>query len=392
MSFGNVFDKGGDQHGSAEKSTEKLRGNTPGAEGVSKDVRDLEEERDPWLVRQTAHGAFGAMEFLDGLFRNAEEVAAAQRKVSEDPQAVTRTAASNVKACGPLEVEIGEKDMPKMDELSKYIDYREAYALIATGLGSSEGLAVDPSENTAYVADRAGHKLSAVDLTTGAQRVIATDLGDVGDVKVDGKGHAYVTDYAGGRLLVVNLSDGSFTPVTGLTGAYGVALDGKSGKAYVAEYSEGKLIEVDLGTKDIRQAVTGLNAAGGNINCVALDGKGKAYVGGTVGSLQEVDLADGRHHVLASLPGTNAVRVELDGAGRAYAVDPEQKGRLHEITLADGGHRVVALELEWCKGLALDTADGQIYVSNQQGRLWRIGKSATEALGGVGRVVPPPGT
>ncbi|MER5781590.1 hypothetical protein ABT104_07650 [Streptomyces mobaraensis] len=392
MSFGNVFDKGGDQHGSAEKSTEKLRKNTPGAEGVSKDVRDLEEERDPWLVRQTAHGAFGAMEFLAGLFRNAKDVSTAQRQVSEDPQAVTRTASSNVKACGPLKVEISEKDMPKMDELSKYIDYREAYAQIATGLGSSEGLAVDPSKNTAYVADRVGHKLSAVDLTTGAQRVVAKDLGDIGDVKVDGKGHAYVTDYVGARLLVVNLSDGSFTPVSNLTGAYGVALDVKKDKAYVADHSEGKLIEVDLGSKGVREAVAGLNTAGGNINCVALDGKGKAYVGGTAGTLQEIDLTDGKYHVLATLPGTNAVRVELDGAGRAYVADPEQSGRLHEITLADGGHRVVAVGLEWCKGLALDAAGGRILVSNQQGRLWRITKSATEAPGGVGKVVPPPGT
>ncbi|MEU5127113.1 gluconolaconase [Streptomyces mobaraensis] len=53
---------------------------------------------------------------------------------------------------------------------------------------------------------------------------------------------------------------------------------------------------------------------------------------------------------------------------------------------------VAAVGLEWCKGLALDAAGGRIYVSNQQGRLWRITKSATEALGGVGKVVPPPGT
>ncbi|MBC2874032.1 MULTISPECIES: NHL repeat-containing protein [Streptomyces] len=392
MSFGNVFDKGGDQHDSAEQSTEKLRKNTPGADGVSKDAGDLEKERDPWLVRQTAHGAFAAMEFLGGLFRNAKEVSTAQRKVSEDPQSVSRTASSNMKACGPPKVEISDKDMPKMDDLSKLIDNRAAYALVATDLGSSEGLAVDPARNTAYVTDRAGHKLSAVDLTTGAQRVIAKDLGDVGDVKVDGKGHAYVTDYAGARLLVVNLSDGSFTPLTGVTGAYGVALDGKKNKAYVADYAEGQLTEVDLGGKDTRPAATGLGAAGGNIDCVALDGKGKAYVGDTAGNVQEVDLADGRHHVLTNLPGADAVRVELDGAGRAYAVDPRQTGRLYEITLADGAQRVVATGLQLCKGLALDTADGQIYVSNQQGQLWRIATCATEAPGGVGQVRPPPGT
>ncbi|MGI5337811.1 hypothetical protein ACQEVS_10620 [Streptomyces sp. CA-181903] len=389
MSFGNVFDKGGDQHDSAEQSTEKLRKNTPGAEGVSKDAGDLEKERDPWLVRQTAHGAFGAMEFLSGLFRNAKEVSAAQRKVSEDPQSVSRTASSSMKACGPPKAEISDKDMPKMDVLSDLIDDRAAYSLVTTGLGSSEGLAVDPARNTAYVADRAGHKLSAVDLATGAQRVIAKDLGDVGDVKVDGKGRAYVTDYAGARLLVVNLSDGSFTVHTGVTGAYGVALAGQD-KAYVADYTEGHLTEVDLGGKNTRPAVTDL---GGGINCVALDGKGKAYVGNTSGTLQEAALADGKHHVLTELPGANAVRVELDGAGRAYVLAPQQQlGRLYEITLADGGQRVVASGLQSCMGLALDTADGQIYVSNQQGQLWRITKCATEAPGGVGKVLPPPGT
>ncbi|MBZ4322149.1 hypothetical protein [Streptomyces huiliensis] len=391
MSFGNIFDTGGDQSESGEKSTEKIRGNTPGAEGESKDVRDLEAERDPWLVRQTAHGAFGVMEFLGGLFRNAQEASTAQRQASEDPNTVSRTASSSLKACGPPKADLRDEDLPKMEDLSRVIDHRTAYDLVTTGLGASEGLAVDPARKTVYVADRAGQKLSAVDVATGAQHVIASGLGDVGDVKVDGKGSAYVTDYANARLLVVNLSDGSFTPITGLTGAYGVALDGGKGRAYVVNHAEGQLFEVDLGSKEKKRVAAELGVL--TATGVALDGRGKAYVGDTGGRLYEVDLATGRHHVLTTLSGAGALRVELDGAGKAYAVDPQPlNGRLYEITLADGAHRVVATGLQTCKGLALDVGDDRIYVGNQQGQLWQIRKSATEARGGVGQVVPPPGT
>lgn len=348
-------------------------------------MRELESERDPWLVRQTAHGAFDVMGFLNPLFKNAQGVAAEQRQVSEDPGSASGMASATTKAFGPPKVSISDEDMPKLEDLSKLIGNRRSYALIATGLGASEGLAVDPSLNTAYVADRGGQKLSAVKVDTGAQRVAASTLGDIGDVQVDGQGTAYSTDYGGGRLLALDLSSGSSRKIADVSGAYGVALDAE-GKAYVASWLDGQLIAVDLPGGQKCTIATGL---GQGIAGVALDGRGKAYVGRKDGggTLHEVDLADGTHRVVTSLPGSSTVRVALDGAGRAYTID-HVNGRLYEITLADGAQRVVATGLGTCEGLALDTVNGWIYVSNREGRLWQINQRAAQALGGVGKVVP----
>ncbi|MGW7005386.1 hypothetical protein ACWGCW_21925 [Streptomyces sp. NPDC054933] len=71
MSFKNVFDSGGGEADSAKKAAQALNSDTPGAGNVSEAVRNLESQRDPWLVRQTAHGAFDIMGFLDPLFRSS---------------------------------------------------------------------------------------------------------------------------------------------------------------------------------------------------------------------------------------------------------------------------------------------------------------------------------
>ncbi|MDH6129817.1 hypothetical protein [Kitasatospora sp. GP82] len=385
MSFKNIFDNSGDQAGSADKSAQALNKDTPGAGDVSDAVRKLESERDPWLVRQTAHGAFDVMGFLNPLFQNTQGVAAAQRQVSEDPGSTSTMASATTKAFGPPKVSISDEDMPKLEDLSKLIGNRRSYALIATGLGTSEGLAVDPSLNTAYVADRGGQKLSAVKLDTGAQRPAAITLGDIGDVQLDGQGTAYSTDYGGARLLAVDLSKGSSRKIADVSGAYGVALDA-AGKAYVASWLDGQLFAVDLPGGQKRTIATGL---GQGIAGVALDGRGKAYVGrkDNGGHLYEVDLAARTYRTVTNLPGASTIRVALDGAGRAYTID-HLNGRLYEIALADGAQRVVATGLGTCEGLALDTVNGWIYVSNREGQLWQINQRAAQALGGVGKVMP----
>lgn len=384
MSFKNIFDNGGDEAGSAEQSAQALNEDTPGAGDVSEAVRKMESERDPWLVRQTAHGAFDVMGFLGPMLQNTQNMAATQRQVSEDPGSTSTMASSTMKAFGPPQVNISEEDMPKPEDLSKLIGNKRSFALLATGLGLSEGVAIDPSQGMVYVADRGGQRLCAVKVATGAQRVAASTLGDIGDVKLDGQGTAYTTDYGGARLLAVDLAGGSSRTVASVTGAYGVALDG-TGKAYVANWLEGQLIAVDLRSG---QKNTIAGNLGQGIGGVALDGSGKAYVGQKDGSgkLYEVSLADGTHRVVTSLPGASTIRVELDGAGKAYTID-HVNGRLYEVTLADGAHRVVASGLGTCAGLALDTVNGRIYVSNREGQLWQIDRRAAEALGGVGKVV-----
>ncbi|MGW8782125.1 hypothetical protein ACWGNM_29240 [Streptomyces sp. NPDC055796] len=383
MSFGNIFDGGGSEAGSAAKSAESLDKDTPGAGDVSEAVRKLESERDPWLMRQTAHGAFDVMGFLGPLFRNIQDSSAAQRLVAENPASTSAMASSTLKAAGPPRPTIGEDDMPKLEDLSKLIAARRSFALVTTGLGTSEGLAVDPAQNTAYVADRGGQKLSAVKIATGAQRVVASGLGDICDVKLDGGGKAYAADYGGARLLSVDLSTGASGTVASVPGAYGLALDG-AGKAYVVSYSEGKLVAVDLRSGQKTTVATGLPVG---VAAVALDGRGKAYVGQKDhgGNVYEVDLADGAKRLVTTLPGASAMRVELTGDGQAFTID-HLNGRLYEITLADGAQRVVASGLATCEGLALDTAKGQIYVSNRETQLWQITQRDTRPMGGVGKV------
>ncbi|EST20746.1 SMP-30/gluconolactonase/LRE family protein [Streptomyces roseochromogenus] len=376
MSFKNVFDSGGDEAGSAEQSTQALNSDTPGAGDISGAVRDLEGQRDPWLVRQTAHGALDVMGFLGPLFQKFQDVSADQRQVSEDPGSVSGMASSAMdKASASLKVEIRDEDLPRISDTRSFL-------LITTGLGRSEGLAVDPARKTAYVPDRSGRKLSVVDLATGAQRVVAGGLGDIGDVAVDRNGTAYTTDYGGSRLLAVDLANGSSRQVAAVPAAYGVALDG-TGKAYVANWNDGQLVAVDLQSGEKKTIASGLVHASG----VALDRNGKAYVGQSDGTtLYEVDLADGTKRVVTSLPAANTARVELDGAGKAYVTD-QSGGRLYEVGLADGAQRVVASGLGHPFGVALDGGNGQIYVSNQEGQLWRLSQRAAQALGGIGKVV-----
>ncbi|MFB7178308.1 PQQ-binding-like beta-propeller repeat protein [Streptomyces sp. NPDC056257] len=383
MSFGNIFDGGGSEAESAKQSGEALGKDTPGAGDVSEAVRKMESERDPWLVRQTAHGAFDVMGFLGPLFQNFHDASADQRQVAENPGSTSAMASSTLKAAGPPKVSIGEDDMPKLEDLSKLMATRRSFALIATGLGTSEGLAVDPSQNTAYVADRGGQKLSAVKLATGAQRVVASGLGDICDVKLDGKGKVYAADYGNGRLLAVDLSTGTSSAVASVPGAYGLALDG-AGKAYVVSHSEGKLTAVDLRNGQKTTVATGLPVG---VSAVALDGKGKAYVGQKDSgyNLYEVNLADGAKRLVTTLPTASTIRVELTGDGKAFTLD-HVNGRLYEIALADGSQRVVASGLANCEGLALDTAGGQIYVSNREAQLWQITQRDTQPMGGVGKV------
>ncbi|MCC9305627.1 hypothetical protein LN042_00595 [Kitasatospora sp. RB6PN24] len=379
MTFKNIFDSGGNEADSAKQAAEALSGNTPGAGDVSGAVRNLESQRDPWLVRQTAHGAFDVMGFLNPLFQKLHDASADQLTASQDPASTFDMASSAMnKAAATMKVEIREEDLPSASSTSE-----RPSLLLATDLGSSEGLAVDPTQGKAYVADRPGQKLTAVDLATGAKRVTASGLGDLGDVALDGNGTAYGAVYAGAQLIAVDLAAGTFRKVADVPGAYGVAPDG-TGKAYLADWANAQLVAVDLKSGQRTTVTTGLTYASG----VALDGSGKVYVSlKESGILYEVDLASGTKRVVVTLPaGAWATRVALDGAGGAYVTD-SAGGRLYLVGLADGAQRVVAAGLGHPYGVALDRGNGRIYVGNQEGQLWRLSQRAATALGGIGKVV-----
>ncbi|QHC23527.1 YncE family protein [Streptomyces sp. GS7] len=260
----------------------------------------------------------------------------------------------------------GEREIP-----------REAPVELATGLGTADGLALDLTNQKAYVTDRYNDgKLYKVDLAGGGTDWVLEKLGQVNDVALDLPGNkAYVTDYSGKRLFTVNLSDRSASPVTVAEGmrAYGVALDLPGNKAYVTDVDGGKLIEFDLTSAPAaRQRTWDVPRAAG----VALNG-GKAYIGQyDLGGLYEVDLnADGGAPRNVATNLGYSVRVALDGAVNAYVSD-SSGGKLHEVAVAYGDakglRRVVADGLGTVCGVGLDRDNGWIYVSNRQGKLLRL--------------------
>lgn len=254
---------------------------------------------------------------------------------------------------------------------------KAAQIQLASGLGTADGLALDPVNQKAYVTERHnGGKLRRVDLNSGDTDWVVEKLGQVNDVALDLAGdRAYVTDYSGRRLFTVNLSDHTSPPVVVAEGvqAYGVALDPPGNRAYVTDVEKGQLIEFDLSSApaERKRAWEVPRAAG-----VALNG-GRAYVGQyDRGGLYEVDLEAGGStpRVVATNLGYST-RVALDDSDDAYVAD-SSGGRLHEVVITDNGakghRRVVADGLGAVCGLALDRANGWVYVSNRQGKLSRI--------------------
>ncbi|MFH9224368.1 hypothetical protein [Streptomyces lydicus] len=253
---------------------------------------------------------------------------------------------------------------------------KKAPIALATGLGTADGLALDPVNQKAYVTERYNDgRLHRVDLASGKTDWVWEKLGEVNDVALDLPGNkAYVADYSGKRLFTVDLSDRSSSPVTVAEGisAYGVALDLPANKAYVADYT-GKLIEFDLNSEPAeKQRTWNVPRAAG----VALHG-GKAYVGQYDRSgLYEVDLTtDGGNPPTVATNLGSTVRVALGGAANAYVSD-SSGGKLHEVVVSDGEdkgrQRVVADGLGTVCGVGLDRDKGLIYVSNRQGKLLRI--------------------
>ncbi|WP_039831544.1 NHL repeat-containing protein [Nocardiopsis valliformis] len=247
---------------------------------------------------------------------------------------------------------------------------------VRTGLGTADGLALDPVAQKAYVTDRHnGGKLYKVDLASGETDWVLDKLGEANDVALDLPGdRAYVADYSGQRVFTVDLSDHTAPPVRVAEGirVYGLALDLPGNRLFASDYAQGKLVEFDLsgGSAERKRTWDVPRAAG-----VALNG-GRAYVGQyDLGGLYEIDLGveGGAPREVASNLG-RSVRVALHGGSLAYVCD--SGGRLHEVVVAEGEdkglRRVVLGGLGPVCGLALDGANGRIYVSDRHGKLSRI--------------------
>ncbi|MFI8169862.1 hypothetical protein ACIGAN_26400 [Streptomyces sp. NPDC085931] len=405
--FVNGFGSGKDRASDAEKSTEALRGCTPGAgsgdwdedeESVSGDVsafvHGLEAGRDPWHPRQTAHGALHVMShFLGPHFSSFQTVADDQRQVSEDPGSASGVAASAVASSAAQKTfrqaaKIRDEDRPSVSEEARRtlarISYQtEGAVLVADGMTHILGVAVDPSLGKAYTVTETG-KLYSVDLTTNTKHRIITSgdssssLGLPSGLALDDHGGAYITDNSGasGRLLRVNLTNGRIEAIAAIPSACGVALDHTANKAYVTSFN-GKLCEVDLHTKTQRTIIS--EGLGSSTSAVALDGRGKAYTGNrdAAGSMRQIDLrADTpapQTMPVISQWCSGGIALDMTGRGRAYVTD-HVNDVLYTVDLATGKEResVKATGAFSPLGIALDDLHGLVYAGTWEGQLWRF--------------------
>jgi sugar lactone lactonase YvrE len=104
-------------------------------------------------------------------------------------------------------------------------------------LSAPAGLAIDPSRNWLYIADRGNHRLRYIDLATGVIATLAgtgstgttapygdgmpanaAQLSSPSSVTVDAAGLVYVSDNGHGRIRVVDPDGGQINAWAGTTG------------------------------------------------------------------------------------------------------------------------------------------------------------------------------
>ncbi|MFJ9620097.1 Vgb family protein [Streptomyces noursei] len=404
---GNIFNGGRDQAASAEKTASRIGEDAPGVgDGAWDDenetvsgstsgyVRKSESGREPWLLRQTAHGALDVMGgFLTPFFQNFQTAATEQLKVHGDPKTASGMASSikdetysNVRGKG---VKIEPEDQPTISKETENALKRARYqaegaVLVGKVNTKAYDVALDPSGQKAYIVGSDG-LLYGVDLTTGTIRRVMTSekLGSPCGIALDANNKAYVTDNGGSRLLQVDLSNGDTkTIVTGVK-AQGIGLD-RNGKAYITDSDRGQLLAVDLKKKEKKIITDGLGLQASGVGLV-LDEDGnasKAYTGHwwKTGELWEIDLgnnptkrpvanADNSPHMVVDDAGTAYVPEHL--ADILYKVDPDSGERRAAVKSAKGAFSPF--------GVALDSDNGVIYVSTYEGQLWRFSLSVLQS-------------
>ncbi|MEV5880223.1 hypothetical protein AB0L75_39715 [Streptomyces sp. NPDC052101] len=403
---GNIFNGGREQAASAENTANRIGEDAPGVgDGAWDDenetvsgstsgyVRKLESEREPWLLRQTAHGALDVMGgFLTPFFQNFQTAATEQLKVNGTPKVASGMASSvkdeaysNVRGEG---VDIEPEDQPTIGKETgsalKRARYQAEGAFLVSKFNTKAyDVALDPSGQKAYIVGDDG-LLYGVDLTTGTNRKVMTSekLGSPRGVALDTDNKAYVTDNSGNRLIQVDLSNGDTkTIVTGVK-AQGIELD-RNGKAYITDSEKGQLFAVDLKKKEKEMIIDGLGLQASGVALVLdEDGKArKAYTGHwwTTGDMYEIDLDNRTKRSVTK--ADNSPDMAVDGAGTAYV--PEHLADiLYKVDLQSGERRaaVKSTKGEFSPfGVALDNDNGVIYVSTYEGQLWRFSLSVLQS-------------
>jgi hypothetical protein len=227
----------------------------------------------------------------------------------------------------------------------------ERYGPPSVFLESSQGIAVDPTTNTAYVSDEALPGVYSINLATGTSTVFsATGFG---------AGPDFTSDLEGG-----------------------IALDAPNGRLLVTDDGADSVIAVDLTTGD-RTLVSGPNLGSGpsfgTIYGIAVDtAANRAFVAdsgidgdGGVDGVVEVDLATGNRTVLSTGAELDTPRdVDLDLANNRLLVVGTGADALTAVDLATGDRTILSatgvgmgLDFSSIRGVTLDAPNNRVFIA-----------------------------
>jgi streptogramin lyase len=242
-----------------------------------------------------------------------------------------------------------------------YVPAVSTTTLVASGLNSPQGVAVDAQGNV-YIADTGNHAIERWNAITSQTITLAPGLNAPTGVAVDANGNVYIADGGSQSILEWNASTQQVTTlVAGLGDPYGVALDAQA-NVYFSDSTNNAIGEW---TPSNQQVVT-LGGTGANDPLgLAVDGFGNVYfanagedaIGQLSPGVQQVSAlvqsltagpsgvaVDGQDNVYFSVPGTNAIQqwnaatgqvttlstpglnypagIAVDGQGILYVAEP----------------------------------------------------------------------
>ena len=305
---------------------------------------------------------------LDGLTARVNGTAVTpQTEMIDDRRMAWRLSASlALDAVNTIAVSVTDS-LAKVATATVAVEQFRAGGPVPVILGSSQGIALDPNTNIAYVSDEALPGVYAIDLNNGIGRVLSGPNAGTGDAFTADLEGGIAFDAAGNRILVtddgadsvvaVDLVTGDRTTVSGpgdegpaLSTPYGIAVDPATNTAYLVDTTLDGVVSVDLATGD-RTIVSADGTRGTGVDISSprdidldLTNNRALVVGTVVDAVVAVDLSTGDRTILSSTS---------TGAGAAFS-------SLRGITIDAANNR--ALVSEAANGfegvIAVDLATG----------------------------------
>jgi streptogramin lyase len=197
-----------------------------------------------------------------------------------------------------------------------------AVTTVASGLGNLRSVVIDGA--SAYVTSFDG-TLQKIDVATGTHRTLASGLSPLFGV-TRSSDSTFVTDVRG-QLLQVTDTGSAPRVVSSVIGfSAGVALDG-AGNAYTADMMTARVQRTNL----ISGTTVTVSSEGYEPTSISVGADGGVYF--TVGGeFRRLDPATGTVRRVTDIVGINGSALTLDASGTAYATDFTSSGSVWRIT------------------------------------------------------------